>query len=77
MEKGLIDFEKHIKFLRNLQELRSSGTGHRKGENYFKICNVFGISNNNHKEAFSKILMDSTAFLRYIEDNVDILNKKL
>ena len=29
-EKGLENYQTHIKFLRNLQELRSCGTGHRK-----------------------------------------------
>ena len=30
-------FEDHIQFLRDLQELRSAGTGHRKGKGYDKI----------------------------------------
>lgn len=35
-EKQLADYQDHITFLRNLQKLRSTGTGHRKGENYYK-----------------------------------------
>ena len=30
-KQGYTDYEKHIKFLRDLQRLRSTGTGHRKG----------------------------------------------
>ena len=36
-EKNLVEYNSHIEFLRNLQNLRSSGTGHRKGSNYDKI----------------------------------------
>lgn len=42
-EKSISDYDKHIKFLRNLQELRSSGTGHRKGKGYQKITKVFDV----------------------------------
>lgn len=40
-ELGLQDYQPQIKFFRNLQELRSSGTGHRKGKGYEKISKVF------------------------------------
>lgn len=36
-ENKIDGFEEHISFHRNLQELRSAGTGHRKGKNYDKI----------------------------------------
>ena len=64
---GFVNYEPHIKFLRNLQELRSSGTGHRKGKNYEKICATFGISNGNYKKVFIDILNQSLNFLRYIK----------
>ena len=39
----LTDYEDKIKFLRNLQELRSSSVAHKKGENYNKISKIFQI----------------------------------
>ncbi|MPM78403.1 hypothetical protein SDC9_125414 [bioreactor metagenome] len=73
MEKGLCDYQEHIKFLRNLQELRSSGTGHRKGKSYQKISKVFDIQKENYSDTFVGILNDATAFLRYVEKNIDKL----
>ena len=40
-ELNFPDYQQQIKFLRNLQELRSTGTGHRKGKGYEKAAGVF------------------------------------
>lgn len=72
-EKSLADYQDHIKFLRNLQELRSTGTGHRKGKGYQKISKSFNIQQENYAETFSSILNEATNFLRYIESNIDAL----
>lgn len=73
-EKSLADYQDQIKFLRNLQELRSTGTGHRKGKGYQKISKTFNIQQENYAETFSSILNDATDFLRYIESNIDALS---
>lgn len=73
-EKSLADYQDQIKFLRNLQELRSTGTGHRKGKGYQKISKTFNIQQENYAETFSSILNDATHFLRYIESNMDALS---
>jgi len=72
-EKSIPDYEKHIKFLRNLQELRSSGTGHRKGKGYQKITKVFDMKKENYAETFSAILSSAIEFLKFIESNIDKL----
>lgn len=72
-EKNLPDFQKHIKFLRDLQELRSSGTGHRKGGNYEKIAKKFNVCEGNYDKAFSDILKCAVEFLDYIIQNIDRL----
>ncbi|RKD32409.1 hypothetical protein [Lacrimispora algidixylanolytica] len=72
-EKQLPDSQDHIKFLRNLQELRSSGTGHRKGKGYKKISNVFDVQKENYAETFISILESAIAFLNYVDDNLDKL----
>ena len=41
-ELNLSDYQQQIKFLRNLQELRSAGTGHRKGRDTKKLPRYLG-----------------------------------
>ena len=72
-EKQLPDFQDHIKFLRNLQELRSSGTGHRKGKSYQKISKVFDVQKENYAETFISILESAIAFLNFVDANLDKL----
>ena len=74
-EKQLTDYQGHIKFLRNLQELRSSGTGHRKGKGYQKISKVFDIQKGNYAETFSNILGNTILFLNYINTHMEELSK--
>lgn len=74
-EKQLTGYQDHIKFLRNLQELRSSGTGHRKGKSYQKISKVFDIQKENYTETFSNILESDTLFLNYINTHIEELSK--
>ena len=74
-EKQLTGYQDHIEFLRNLQELRSSGTGHRKGKSYQKISKVFDIQKENYTETFSNILESATLFLNYINTHIEELSK--
>lgn len=74
-EKQLTGYQDHIKFLRNLQELRSSGTGHRKGKSYQKISKVFDIQKENYTETFSNKLESATLFLNYINTHIEELSK--
>lgn len=74
-EKNVPNYEDHIKFLRNLQELRSCGTGHRKGKGYKKITVALGISENNYVEAFKQLLEKASAFLCFVENNIELLAK--
>lgn len=71
-EKKVAGYEKHIGFLRNLQELRSSSVGHRKGSNYEKIASKFNI-NKNYNIVFENILNSSYEFLLFLENNIEVL----
>lgn len=71
--KNLVRYQDHIKFLRNMQELRSSGTGHRKGEGYQKITEKLDIQKGNYREAMINIFEQSVSFLEYINSNIDNL----
>lgn len=60
--EGVVD---HISFLRRLQNLRSSSAAHRKGSNYRKIANDFGIEDQNLRAVFEGILQQALALLYY------------
>lgn len=62
----VIGFEIHIIFLRNLQTLRSEGTGHRKGKNYEKIASLFGIGEKDLRDVFDDILTKADKFLLFM-----------
>ena len=72
----LIDYEDIIKFLRNLQELRSSSVAHKKGKNYDKIAKTFQIGEISNREVFERIINNANDFLNYIEKNLDKINEK-
>ena len=65
----LTDFIDHISFLRNLQYLRSSGVGHRKGKKYKRISLVFHIGKRNLIDIFDDILKSSILLLNYLEEH--------
>lgn len=57
--------EIHIAFLRKLQNLRSSGSAHRKGRNYLKIAEHFGVENQSLRHVFANILNSASDTLDY------------
>jgi hypothetical protein len=59
--------EDHIKFLRDLQSLRSSGAAHRKGSNYKKIAKTFGVDDQNLRSVFEGILVKAIQYLEFLE----------
>ncbi len=59
--------------MRNLQELRSSGTGHCKGKGYQKIKKILDVKNGNYGETFSGLLKGATEFLEFMEVNIEKL----
>ena len=65
--KGITNFEPYVSFLRDLQELRSTGSGHRKGSSYEKICKKLNITNNDRKTDFENILNTGLSFLDFLE----------
>ncbi len=60
------DADHRVSFLQKLQTLRSKGSGHRKGGDYQKIANYFGVDSLGQQEAFAEILkqaLDTVEFL--------------
>ena len=66
-----------INFLRNLQNLRSTSSAHRKGKNYKKIAKEFGINDKSLSNVFSEILIKSIQVLDFYMIFVKQVNKTL
>ena len=69
MEADATGYEDHITFLRNLWDLRSSGSGHAKGKKYKKACDKFQMDDIPLPDVFDEILRDADAYLSYMIDN--------
>jgi hypothetical protein len=73
--KGITKFEKlcahheltkmadHVQFLRDLQDLRSSGVGHRKSANYEKIAAKLKLDERGFRATFEALLRRAIALL--------------
>jgi hypothetical protein len=60
-------YEPHITFLRTLQELRSTGSAHRKGAKYEKAAMRLSIHDKDSREVFTELLRRATDLLAYLE----------
>ena len=65
-DNGYKSYEEHIKFLRNLQDLRSTGAAHRKSDKYQKVALEFALENIGLERAFVNILRLSIEFIEYL-----------
>jgi len=66
-EQKISQYEQHIQFLRKLQNLRSTGSGHRKGKGYEKTSKEFGLEDGNFIYVFENILKDAILFIEFLE----------
>jgi hypothetical protein len=74
-QKYNIQFPEMIQFLKDLQNLRSAGSAHRKGSNYDLTKKKFGIVNN-FKEVFENILVNCIRIINTISsENYNLLYK--
>ena len=67
---GINNASAHISFLKDLQNLRSTGTAHRKGSNYEKIIDTFGGEYKTLQSISSNIISSAVAFICYIDELV-------
>lgn len=66
---GVLGFEDHIIFLRNLWDLRSSGVGHPKGKTYKIKAQKFAIEDDPLPDVFDMILLSADSYLIFMMDN--------
>ena len=60
------DADRRVSFLQKLQTLRSRGSGHRKGSDYQKIANEFGVDSLGQQQAFSAILKRALDIIEFL-----------
>ncbi|MGH2703415.1 MAG: hypothetical protein ACRDJ2_16800 [Actinomycetota bacterium] len=65
-KEGFAERESVIRFLRDLQRLRSTGSGHRKGKAYEKALTQMGLDAERRPDAVARLLEEATAALRAI-----------
>lgn len=68
--RNVSDAEQHIKFLRNLQELRSTSVAHRKGDKYIKAVKRMGIDCFSLDEVIKILFLDAIRFLEFLSQNI-------
>jgi len=70
------EYRAHIQFLRDLQDLRSSGSAHRKGSGYKKVAKKLGLVDTTFS-AFSKCLFEkSIIYLKFMKVLVEAISAK-
>lgn len=65
-ERNAAGYERHVKFLRVLQELRSTSAAHRKGSSYDKLIAELQMADEGQQRVFAKLLVAGTEFIRYL-----------
>jgi hypothetical protein len=65
--KNLPAYEKHVKFLRELQSLRSSGAAHRKSKSYEKAAKEVGLHEKDIRDVYEELLGRAIDFLNALE----------
>lgn len=68
-ENGFSNFEKHVKFLRVLQDLRSKSAVHRKGANYEKLVQELQMKDEGQRIIFEKLLIAAIDLIEYLKSN--------
>ena len=71
IQRGIVGWETHIKYLRNLQDMRSASVAHRKGKKYDQICRRAGLDNLSLSEVMRKFIIDGSNFLQFMLHNID------
>ena len=71
-EINIVGYNKHIKFLRNLQSLRSKAVAHRKNKDYvneIKKLNFLDFEKKGYIDNFSDLLIFSIKLLKFLKIN--------
>lgn len=67
-ENEISDYQEHIQFLRDLQNLKSATASHRKGEEYNKIAKKWGIGKKRYKDVYCDILDKAIRLINFFQE---------
>ena len=67
VERGVIGYEPHVKFLRVLQDLRSKSAAHRKGSSYEKLIVDLQMTDEGQQKVFEALLMAACDFINFLQ----------
>lgn len=73
--QNIYDGERHIKYLRNLQNLRSASVAHRKGKNYAKACKQVGLDIKPLSEVMESLFAGAAGLVQLLLQNVERFKK--
>ena len=62
--------DQQVKFLRELQDLRSTSVAHRKGEKYLKASRRIGLDHLSLREALEHLFSKAIAFVQFLTNNI-------
>ncbi len=75
-EIEIVGFEPHIQFVRNLQELRSAGSAHRKGGNYKKVTKKLGLDDIPFSDFLKRLFEQANEYLKFLRITIVPISKK-
>lgn len=67
--------ERHIKYLRNLQDLRSTSVAHRKGKKYVKSSEQVGLDIKPLSEVMENLFAGAVGLVQFLLQNVESFKK--
>lgn len=67
--------ERHVKYLRNLQDLRSTSVAHRKGKKYAKVCKLVGLDIKPMSEVMENLVAGAVSLVQFLLQNVESFKK--
>jgi len=70
VENGLTDYERHIRFLRILQDLRSTSAAHRKGSSYDELVEKLQLADEGRHRVFAALLVAAVELLRFLRERL-------
>ena len=70
-QRNVLGSEQHVKFLRDLQDIRSTFVAHRKGEKYIRVSRRIGLDRLSLSEVLKRLFVEGINFLQFLTENID------
>ncbi len=70
-QRNVFGSEQYVKFLRDLQDIRSTFVAHRKGEKYIRVSRRIGLDRLSLSEVLKRLFVEGINFLQFLTENID------